>query len=280
MTIAGELLSRLERLARRLPLPRVRALHLPLDPASRGKDGEFCALELEDGSVGLSYVLLDDALARLRARGGDLGLAGADALAVARWYADARGVERVVGFAAIHALTACLFERAGFLPDESADSIGLLDPRPGDRIGMIGLFPPLVGRIARSGASLTVLELKAHLAGERDGYRVTLDAGELRACTKVLSTSTILLNDTVDRVLACCAQAEAFAVVGPGAGCLPDPLFDRGVTLVGGTWVVDGAALRDALRSGAPWGRSARKYAIRRDRYPGFDALLARARLG
>jgi len=276
MTIAGELLSRLERLARRLPLPRVRALHLPLDPASRGKDGEFCALELEDGSVGLSYVLLDDALARLRARGGDLGLAGADALAVARWYADARGVERVVGFAAAHALTACLFERAGFAPDETADSIGLLDPRPGDHVGMIGLFPSLVERIARSGARLTVVELKAHLAGDRDGYRVTLDPEELGTCNKVLSTSTILLNGTADRILACCARAGAIAVVGPGAGCLPDPLFERGVTLLGGTRVVERAAFLDALLTGARWGASARKYAIRRGDYPGFEALLGR----
>jgi hypothetical protein len=35
--------------------------------ASDGK-GEFCALELDDGSLGLSYVLLDDTLARLRRR--------------------------------------------------------------------------------------------------------------------------------------------------------------------------------------------------------------------
>jgi uncharacterized protein (DUF4213/DUF364 family) len=277
-TIAADFTSRLERLAGRLALPRVRALHLPPPQPAPGKDGEFCALELEDGSMGLSFVLLDDTLARLRAEPAAPGLGGADPLAVARGYAAAGVVERTVGFAAVNALTAFLFARAGFLPDESADSIGLLDPRPGDRIGMIGLFPPLVDRIVRSGARLTVLELKAHLAGERDGYRVTLDAGELHACNKVLCTSTILLNDTVDRVVAGCRRAEAFAVVGPGAGCLPDPLFDRGVTLVGGTWVVDGAALRDALRSGAPWGRSARKYAIRRDRYPGFEALLTRAR--
>jgi uncharacterized protein (DUF4213/DUF364 family) len=280
MTIAAEFVARLERFGRRAALPRVRALHLPPPAASGSKDGEFCALELEDGSMGLSYLLLDDTLARLREEPGGRALAGADALEVARRYAGPGGVARTVGFAAINALTACLFARAGFVPGESTDSIGLVDPGPGDRVGMIGLFPPLVDRIARSGASLTVLELKAHLAGERDGYRVTLDPDELRTCNKVLSTSTILLNDTVDGVVACCARADAFAVVGPGAGCLPDPLFDRGVTLVGGTRVVDGAALGAAIRSGAPWGASARKYAIRRGDYPGFEALLGRCRPG
>jgi uncharacterized protein (DUF4213/DUF364 family) len=276
MTVAQELLLRLERFGQRAALPRVRALHLPPPATTPAKDGEFCALELEDGSIGLSYVLLDDTLARLRAGRGDPGLAGAGALEVARQYAGAGGVARTIGFAAVNALTACLFERAGFVPDETADSIGLLDPRAGDRVGMIGLFPPLVDRIVRSGATLTVVELKAHLAGAREGFRVTLDTGELRGCDKVLSTSTILLNDTVDRMLACCAGAGCLAVVGPGAGCLPDPLFDRGVTLVGGTRVVDRVAFREALRAGARWGQSARKYLIRRGDYPGFEALLGR----
>ena len=35
----------------------------------------------------------------------------------------------------------------------------------GDRVGMVGLFPPLVSRVLETGASLTVLELRADLAG-------------------------------------------------------------------------------------------------------------------
>ena len=127
-----------------------------------------------------------------------------------------------------------------------------------------------------SGARLTVLELQPHLAGERDGYTVTLDQEALSGCNKVLSTSTILLNDTVDRVLAACRSARTLAVVGPGAGGLPDPLFERGVTLAGGTAVTDPAAFKAAIASGARWTGSTRKCAIRRDTYPGFEALLAR----
>jgi uncharacterized protein (DUF4213/DUF364 family) len=275
MSVAEGFLSRLERLAERGPLPRVRALHLPPSTAA-GKDGEFCALELEDGSIGLSFVLLGDTLARLRAAGPEVALAGADALAVARRYAAPGSLDRTLGFAAVHALTACLYRRAGFAPGESADSLGLLDPGPGDHVGMVGLFPSLVERIVASGARLTVVELRAELAGERPGWRVTADGEALRACDKVLSTSTILLNDTVDAVLARCAGARVLAVVGPGAGCLPDPLFERGVTVVGGTRIVEPASFLAALRSGERWGPSARKYALRRSDYPGFEALLDR----
>ncbi len=276
MTIAREIVSTLERLAGRTPVPRVRALHLAPPSADGTRAGEFCALELEDGTVGLSYVLLGDTIARLRAGAAPDRVRGAGALDVARWYAERDGPDRVLGFAAVNALTALLFERAGFTPDSAADTIGELAPGPGDHVGVIGLFPPLVPRILATGARLTVLELDPRLAAEHDGWRVTLDREALRGCQKVLSTSTVLLNDTVDAVAARCAGARVFAVVGPGASCLPDPLFARGVTLVGGTWIVDRPGLLEAIRTGKTWGATARKTALRRGGYPGVDALLDR----
>ena len=62
------------------PLPRVRALHLPPRPTPGDLRGEFCALELDDGAIGLSYVLLGDTWAALSSRPPRLALAGLDAL--------------------------------------------------------------------------------------------------------------------------------------------------------------------------------------------------------
>jgi uncharacterized protein (DUF4213/DUF364 family) len=278
MGVAHELLVLLERFAARAPLPRVRALHLPPAAMMNRKAGEFGAIELDDGSLGLSFVLLDASTRRLVADRGDpsLGLEGAEALALARWFTGAPGARRALGFAAVNALTRCLFDRAGFVPGASTDSLGTLDPVAADHIGMIGLFPPLVGSIVNAGAKLTVAELRADLAGERDGYRVTTDRNELASCNKVIATSTLLLNDSLDTMLAACSHARSFALIGPGAGCLPDPLFARGVTLVGGTWITDREAFRAALTIGASWTAAARKVAIRREDYPGFDALLDR----
>ena len=278
MDVAHELVALLERFAARAPLPRVRALHLPPAAVPTSMAGEFCAIELDDGSLGLSYVLLDEAMKRFVANRGDpaLGLEGADALAVARWFAGPQGARRALGFAAVNALTRCLFDRAGFVPAASTDSIGMQAPQTTDHIGMIGLFPPLVKSIVKAGARLTVVELRADLAGEREGYRVTLDRNELASCNKVISTSTLLLNDSLDAMLAACSQARSFALIGPGAGCLPDPLFARGVTLLGGTWITDHDAFCAALAAGSPWTAAAHKVAIRREDYPGFDALLGR----
>jgi uncharacterized protein (DUF4213/DUF364 family) len=278
-TVAGELLAALEAFAALGPLPPVRALHLPPASLSGTKDAEFCALELADGSIGLSFVLLADTLQQLHAGAGG-ALAGADPLVLARAFTGAPDARRAIGFAAINALSRCLFDRAGYRPDFDVDSIGSLDPVAGDHVGMIGFFRPLVGRIVEAGARLTVAELNPEFAGDFDGYRVTLDASELSACNKVLSTSTVLLNDTLDAVLAHCRHAKHFVMVGPGAGCLPDPLFARGVTLLGGAWITDSAALVDRLRSGAKWSEATRKFAMRRDRYPGVATLLERSGRG
>jgi len=276
MTFAAEYLAQLTAFAATGPLPRVRALHLPPEPSGEDNKGEFCALELDDGSLGLSYVLLGDTLARLRKGADGFDLAGADPLEVARGYVDGQAIRKTLGFAAANALTRCLFDRAGYVPPDAGDSIGGIAPQRDDRIGMIGLFKPLLGRILESGARLTVVELKEELAGAADGYVVTLDADALLDCAKVVATGTLLLNDTLDRMLVNCRNARWFAMVGPSAGCLPDALFARRVTLLGGSWVIDRRGFVEALKAGEKRSECARKFAITKGWYPGMDALLRR----
>jgi uncharacterized protein (DUF4213/DUF364 family) len=276
MSFANGYLQQLQTFAAASPLPRIRALHLPPQQELDNNRGEFCALELEDGSLGQSYVLFDDSLQHLRADAGHLNLQGADALELARHYTSDNGAWRTLGFAAANALTRCLMDRAGFRPDQSRDSIGQIQPQSGEHIGMIGFFKPLLGAIVQSGARLTVLELDPSLVTETARYRVTLNPAELADCSKVLSTSTLLLNNSLDRMLATCRRARWFAMVGPSAGCLPDGLFARGVTLQGGSWITDSAGFVDALRAGESRSRFSVKFALTVDNYPGFEPLLLR----
>ena len=263
MCTADDLIDLIESRLGPGPAPRVRALHLPPWPWTGSKDGEFGALELDSGALGLCYLLLDGALAALVGGPGQ-ALAGSDALALARRWRDGQGIERTLGFAAVNALSRHVLDCEGRLPPDAPDSIGGLDPQPGDHIGMVGFFPPLVPRVTACGARLTVLELRADLAGRHPGLEITLDPAALQACNKVLMTSTVLLNGTLDTVLDHCRQASRLAMIGPGAGCLPEPLFDRGVTTLGGSWIVDRSGFVQALRRGDAWGRFARKVAWQR----------------
>jgi uncharacterized protein (DUF4213/DUF364 family) len=257
-----------------MPLPRVRRLHLPPPPAPDRERGEFCALELDDGSLGLAYVLLGDTLQRLRAAE---SVEGAEPLALARQFDGGDTLRRTLAFASINALTRSLFDRAGYVPPRSADSFGGLDVRPGETLGMIGYFAPLVDRLVARGAKLLVVELREDLVRDDGTVRVTTDAAELSRCRQVLATGTLMLNDSLDRMLAHCGRAERVSLIGPSVGGPPDPLFERGITLLGGHWVHDATGFVDALRAGAPTGPLAYKSSVVRADYPGWDALLRRA---
>jgi uncharacterized protein (DUF4213/DUF364 family) len=275
--IAHSYVELVERIVSALGSRRVSDVHLPPEVEQRSKDAEFCALELDDGSIGLSYVWLGETFPMLRESPHIRNVIGEDALVLARGYAGNDPVLRTLGFAAINALSQHLFARAGFLPEGTTNSIGLLEPRAGDHIGMVGLFPPLVDPILATGARLTVAELRPELAREAGRLRVVLDIHELEACNKVISTSTVLLNDTLDSVLAACSGAACVAIIGPGAGCLPDPLFARGVDTIGGARILDRKRFAAALARGDSWGSAAQKYCIRRDGYPGIEQLIERA---
>jgi uncharacterized protein (DUF4213/DUF364 family) len=274
-SVAAATLAALSEIAPAIGSPRVRALHVPPPPADGSRRGEFAAIELDDGAVGLAYVLLGDTLARLRS-GGAPALAGLPALEVARAMAGPAGVPRTLGWAAAQALAASLTRRAGWAPPPAGDSLADLAPGPGDHLGLVGLFGPLMARLVASGARITVLELRPELAGRHDGYEVTLDASALSRCNKVLATGALLINDTLDAVLAHTRGAARVALIGPSVGGLPDALFERGVHVLGGTWVEDPAAFVRALAAGQERGSSARKFTLPREAWPGWRALRAR----
>ena len=278
MRIVEAFIDCFERVAGAGLRPRIRRVCLPRPEVVDSRRGEFCALQLDDGTIGLSYVLLDDTLERLHASNALDTLGGGDALEVARGWASPDKVARTLGFAAVNALTRCLFDRVGFAPGEKADSLGGIEPGRGDHVGMVGHFTPLIPRLLETGARLTVIELKPEWFADHPGYRVTADAGELANCNKVLCTSTVLLNDTLDTILERCRGAERLVLLGPGASCLPDPLFSRGFHGLAGSWVVDPAGVVDALARGESWSRHARKFVLAREDYPGLESLLERLR--
>ncbi|HEX9179976.1 MAG TPA: DUF364 domain-containing protein [Burkholderiales bacterium] len=273
MNIAAELLAAVRRIHDALGSPRVTGVHLPRYQENPGRDAEFCAVRLEDGGVGTAYVLLEDTLQRIQKRRG--GNCAASAMELAQGFAGSDPVDRALGLAAINALCQSLFRRAGFTPDVATNSVGSLDLGPGDHLGMIGFFRPLVERVRAQGIPLLVVELKADLVQEQPGFSVTLDARQLARCNKIVSTSTVLLNDSLDRILDEARNAEQFVIIGPSAGCVPDPLFARGVTAIGGSLVTDADAFMRRAAASESWGDAARKYHIARGPgYPGLSVLL------
>jgi uncharacterized protein (DUF4213/DUF364 family) len=284
--IAQALLAQLTQIGQRFPPPRVALLHVPRRAENTGAhDAEFCAIELNDGAFGLSYVLLGDTLdALLRSHGEDSGtapLTGADPMALASRLDNGSPVERAIALAAVNALTDSVWRHVGYEPPPAGNSLGDVQLGAQDHLGMIGFFPPLVKRVADAGGRLSVVEMNAGMvARQRERFpnvHITLDRADLAPCNVVVGTSTMLLNDTLDDMLAAAPNAKRFAVIGPSAGLWPDALFERGVTLLGGTRVTDPHAFSEAMAVGASWSEATRKFAIARDSWPGWRTLTGLA---
>jgi uncharacterized protein len=281
--ITQALVAQLEAIASIHPAPAIAGLHVPSDlgPASSGaRDAAFCAIELQDGAFGLSYLMLGDTLRSLSSNGtASRSLAGHSPLALARRFGSKDPLERALALACINALTDSTWRRIGYEPPPAGNSLGDVVLAGTDHLGMIGFFPPLVRQVQELGSRLTVVELDAATVRRQQarfpGVTITLERARLADCTVVVGTSTMLLNDTLDAMLAAAPLAQDFAVIGPSAGLWPDTLFARGVTLMGGTRVVDGPAFRAAMAGDAAWGPSTRKFAIKARDWPGWQRLLA-----
>ncbi|MDP2261593.1 MAG: DUF364 domain-containing protein [Hydrogenophaga sp.] len=280
LPLAQALTQQLQAIEALWPTPLVRRLHLPhRDTAAGQHDAEFCAIELDDGAFGLSYVLLNHTLDALLAakENRDLPLSGADPMALARRLVDGHAVERALALAAINAMTDSVWRRIGYEPPPAGNSLGDIALTAQDHLGMIGFFPPLVRRVAEAGGRLSVVEMDEAMVMRQQerfpGVTIGLDRGLLASCNAVVGTSTMLLNDTLDAMLAAAPAATRFAVIGPSAGLWPDALFERGVTLVGGTRVTDGPGFSQAMAEGGSWSTSTRKFAIARDSWEGWQTM-------
>lgn len=276
MGIAAAYLEMVQEIARHVAIPRVREVFVPPLQTDPDKSGEFGAVVLEDGSAGLMFVLLDDTLQRLHSAVDAAALQGADVVELARGFTGHDPVSKALALGAINAVGQFVLGRADYRFDYTTDSLGLFAPHSGDHVGMVGYFPPLVRQLRDRGISLTVIELDESLVQHHKDFRVTLDPAQLDQCNKILCTSTVVLNDSIDDILRHCSHAERVGIIGPTAGFLPDPLFARGVDTVGGNRVLDADEWLRRCRTQEKWGPSARKYCIQRAEYPGMQTLLRR----
>ena len=271
MSLQDEFRKMITGLTTKFAVPPIADIFIP--PFYNGgqpKEAEFIAICLKGGAAGISYVLLPDDKMEAYTTLRPSVFVGKDPLELALEFGNDDPVKEMIGLAAINAICQQVMWETRFAVDTATDSLGLLSVSPGDRIGMVGLFLPLIKTIQNAGANLIVVEKKAALIQEFPGLPITLDPSELGACNKILCTSTTVLNHSLDEVLTCCSPDAFVSVIGPTAGYFPDALFARGVDVVGGRVVKDGPAFLQLLAGKKRWGDATRKTCFRKETYAGI----------
>lgn len=165
-------------------------------------------------------------------------------------------LRRALAIATLNALAETLWQRDGPPPGArvvAGDAFDALAIAPGQRVALVGAFPPYMRALRRSGQPFHVLELDpGTLKPEEMPFYASVERtpGIVGAADVLITTGTTLINGTLDALLGHLPPGAQAAVVGPTATLRTAPFARRGVTVVGGTRVREPGPLLELLAEG------------------------------
>ncbi|MFC4621386.1 Rossmann-like domain-containing protein [Comamonas nitrativorans] len=183
-------------------------------------------------------------------------IAGRSAAEVLQDLYRPQDLRRALAIATLNALAETLWQHDGPPPGArvvEGDAFDALAIALGQRVALVGAFPPYLRALRRSHQPFHVLELDpTTLKPEELPFYAPADrAPEIVAQADVLiTTGTTLVNGTLDDLLSHLRPGAQAAVVGPTATLRAAPFARRGATVVGGTRVLAAAELLDLLAEG------------------------------
>ncbi len=160
-----------------------------------------------------------------------------------------------VGIAAINALSALLLEdeQCPYKPALYGDALDLVHVTADDTVVMVGAFPPFIKKIREVSNKLSVIEKNPRAVGKDENF--TIEPAErlqeiIPRGNILIITGVTLVNHTLEPILRLAGNAREIIVVGPTASVYPEPLFKRGVTILGGVKVTDATKMIHLIGQG------------------------------
>lgn len=221
----------------------------------------YTAVQLSDGHVGVAFTPRDMAdtvcCPRSAAELPDAGrLSGQDAWELANQALSPYRLRRAVGLATLNALSACLMAEKS-IPGgrilNNADALDVARIDKGDKVVMVGAFIPFIKKLKEQAVKLRIIDKhREALKGEELSLWTPPDsAGEvLPEADVAIITGSALVEGGLDQLLELCRGAHEIVLAGPTASLWPEPFFARGVTVMGGIRVRDGAELMRLVAEG------------------------------
>ncbi len=212
----------------------------------------YTAVELDTGQAGVAFtpvreipeaVCCPRSASRMPAAG---RLAGQSAWELLDYTLDDSPLKVALGIATLNALSALLAEEQG-LPGyrllKGADALDVVNISADDEVALVGAFVPFIKKLKGRVRRLWVVEKnpEALKADEMALYRPAEEAEEvLSEADVVVISGSAIVHRSMDALLDFSSSAREVIVAGPTASMYPDPLFARGVTVLGGIAIRDG----------------------------------------
>lgn len=221
----------------------------------------YTAVELDAGEVGVAFTPrelgAEVCCPRAAAAAPNAGrLAGQNAWSLAAYALSPLPLRRAVGVATLNALSARALEvvgPAGGVILRGVDGLEAAGVGPADRVVLVGSFVPFIRALRGRVASLAIVD--RHREALR-GEEVELWTPPERAVEAVSGASVVILTGStlveggLDALLDAAAGARRVVIAGPTAPLWPPPFFKRGVDVLAGIRVSDGAKILQLVSEG------------------------------
>ncbi|MDO8689456.1 MAG: DUF364 domain-containing protein [Dehalococcoidia bacterium] len=151
-------------------------------------------------------------------------------------------LESGVGVATINAVSSILLEgkRRGYrLMGNEQDTLSLIEVGENDTVSIVGAFPPVIKHMRQFTKNIYVIEknpqaqVDANLEPE-DAAKSLLPRSDI-----AVFTGATIVNHSFETLLSLCTSAREIVFLGPTCSMIPEPLFDHGVTIMGGLRIYD-----------------------------------------
>lgn len=203
----------------------------------------YTAVTTDDGGIGLSYTYFGDKKSCM-VLNKHTDYEGRSADLLLKKIKSNNTVERSMALALINALN---HGNALNLPEDKDNQIMFdkFDIAEGARVAMVGFFPPLVGIFEKMKVSLEVLDDSRAIGDKVRFYR------KLQEWARVLLlTSTSVLNNTTEEILANAGQGVKSVMLGPSTPLVAEAFDHLPVHMLAGTVPVDKNQTLKAIRHG------------------------------
>ena len=178
-------------------------------------------------------------------------------------------LRRTLGIAALNALSTLVWEKKAHPEYElllGVDAFDEIDVKKYQKSVVVGALVPIIRKLMQENADFHILEKDSRTLKEREMpyYLPPERAGEcVPEADLLVITGVTILNDTLPGLLAMAKKDAEILVVGPTASMLPDCLFSKGVTMLGGIQVTKADELLDIISEGGSGYHFFGKYAER-----------------
>lgn len=166
---------------------------------------------------------------------------------------ESNGFLNTVQLAAINALSAEWISEGSYKIIENTDPLDIINPK-GKRIAMVGAFCTYIKKLSQQDCYLQVLELDEN-AFDDEGKSFYVPAEKsaevFEQCDIAIITGSALANNTMDQLLAEIPKNVEIVVVGPSGGIIPSVLFNKNVSIIGATRVLNADILFKMIAEGA-----------------------------